>query len=194
MAVERELGSWPEPGTGDRVSHCLLLVLGLCSVGHCKFMLSYLSHLSSSLLPFYIQLTVSNSYLTASHFTFISSPTPTTTEHRKADLYHTLRWDDLQFTSTGVCVLRGLYVRALDLADVAGQGPDSMLMVSSTSFLCSQWEPPSLDSGWSKGFLGSERAFSYVITEPYSFCHGTLVGSRRDYWIAGLTVETLTLQ
>lgn len=143
MEEERELGSLelgvnPEPDTGHRASHCLLLMLGLCSVGHYEFMPSYLSHLSSSMLLFYTQLTVSNICLTAAEFIFISSPAPMTTDHRKAELYHMLERVDLYFTRTGVHVLKGLYVRELDLADVTGQGPESMMMSTSTSFLHSQ--------------------------------------------------------
>lgn len=89
-----------------------------------------------------------------------------TTDQRKAELYHMLRWVDPQFSSTGVRVLKGFYIRELDFADVTGQGPDSVLMGSGISFLGSQWEPSSLDSGGSKGFLGGKRAFRCVITEP----------------------------
>lgn len=74
----------------------------------------------------------------------------------------------------------GLYVRQLDLADVTGPGPDSMVMSSSISSLCSWQEPCSLDSGWSKGLLGNKMPFSYafrliisVITQGWAEGEGT---------------------
>lgn len=111
---------------------------------------------------------VGSSCCTAEQFISISSP-PLITDRRKDELCHTLARVDPQSISTGERVLRAVYVRKSGPADVTGQGPDSMLMGSSTSFSYSQWEPSSLESAWSKGLLGSKRTFSYVVTKPSNF-------------------------
>lgn len=80
---------------------------------------------------------VGSSCCTADQFISISSP-PLITDRRKDELCHTLARVDPQSISTGLPVLRAVYVRKSGPADVTGQGPDSMLMGSSTSFSYSQ--------------------------------------------------------
>lgn len=141
---------------------------------------------------------VGSSSCAADQFIFISSPRVTITEHRRAELCHTLACVDPQSISTGVRVHRVLYVRKSDPADVTGQGPDSVLMGSSTSSLCSQWEPSSLESAWSKALLGSERPSSFVIAKSRRFLlhtggqQGRLWNSRSNSVILNFAVGHVT--